>query len=145
MIFTNGLSIEYFENKFTTDLEEMFTSPISEDIKKETKSISMSLAENFKTNVIDFYFNNGGKNISDENFDVFFDNFENFHQQLISKLDSLKAEKKVYQIISIMWTGIYTKIERESKISDEICLIKLIQYFLSNLMETQIKYYNSFK
>lgn len=145
MILVNGLSIDYFENKFNSDLEEGFTMPISNDFKVKIKSISMELAKDFKEEIIDFYFINGGVEITDENYDVLLNNFQKFNDKLLINLDKLSHSKIEYLTLSLMWTGIYTSLERDSKILNNTDMLLCVQGVEMILIKAQNDYLKTIK
>lgn len=147
IILNPKLAPDFFNITFSNDIKEMYASPdsISQTSKEKSKEIALSLSEEFKTKIIDFYFDNGAAEITDDNFDILFDNFDRFTQKLIKKLISIQSEIIVYQSVSIMWTGIFTQLERESKIANDVGMIRASQYFCMELIKAQTTFYKSLK
>jgi len=146
-ILKNNLEIDFFNQQFTNDLQEMYANPerVPQEIKEQVKTIALSLADSFKEKIIDFYFANGGDDMNEENFDILMDNFDSFLTELLKKLNSLKGDKIVYLSVASMWTGVITSLERESKIANDIGLIMTIEQFLIKFLQAQREYYETLK
>jgi hypothetical protein len=137
------LTTELFERAFSKDLNEMYSDPKIVDQKTKDKILAeaLSLTANFKSNIIDFYFTHQGTEVEDN----LFDNFELFINSLLVKLEKLKYNKVEYASVALMWTGILTQFERESKMLNDYGLLLTIQHFLMKMFEEQSKYFKSIK
>jgi len=142
-ILINNLTLDYFIQKFNADLNEMYNTPelVPQQKRLEILEIANSLSGEFKESIIDFYFINGGIDMSDDNFDKFYDNFKSFIAKLISTLNPLKSDKIVYSSVAFMWTGVLTQLEKESKLFDDIGLLLTTQKFLTRFLKEQTKFY----
>lgn len=142
-----NLDIDFFDKTFSQDILEMYVNPesISIEHKNRIKEIALSLTEEFKSNIIEFYFDKMASEMSEDDFDILWSNFEKFIDKLEKTLIPLQSEIVVYQSVAIMWTGILTQLERESKIIADVGMIGTSQHFFIEFIKIQNAFYKELK